>query len=79
MRKRRLFWQVFPAYVLLTVGLLLLLLLESRGRLRDFYVDQTAADLAASAALFAEAAKAPLENSQYGEVDALAKPLGKAS
>ncbi len=65
--------------MLLTVGLLLLLLLESRGRLRDFYLDQTASDLAAAASLFAESALAPLEQGRYGEVDALAKRLGKAS
>jgi two-component system phosphate regulon sensor histidine kinase PhoR len=79
MRRRPLFWQVFPAYVLLTAGLLALLLLESRGRLRDFYIDQTAADLAASAAMFAEAAKAPLEGGRYAEVEALAHRLGKTS
>jgi|GEM_PF-2209597 len=79
MHKRSLFWQIFPTFVLLTVGLLLALLLESKGRLRDFYIEQTSSDLAASAALFAESAKAPLENAEYGEVDALAKRLSKAS
>jgi two-component system, OmpR family, phosphate regulon sensor histidine kinase PhoR len=79
MRRRRLLWQVFPAYVLLTVALLLLLLLESRGRLRDFYLHQTASNLAASAAMFAEAAKVPLEAHQYAEVETLAKQVGKAS
>jgi len=79
MRRRPLFWQIFPAYVLLTVVLLLLLLLEGKGRLRDFYLDQTSTDLAASAAMFAESAKVPLERGRYGEVDGLAKRLGKAS
>lgn len=79
MHKRSLFWHVFPTFVLLTVGLLLLLLLESKGRLRDFYIEQTATDLAASAAMFAESAKVPLEKAEYGEVDALAKRLSKAS
>jgi two-component system, OmpR family, phosphate regulon sensor histidine kinase PhoR len=79
MRRRSLFWQMFPAYLLLTAGLLLLLLLETRGRLRDFYLDQTSSDLAASAAMFAESAKTPLERGDYTEVDALAKRLGKAS
>jgi two-component system, OmpR family, phosphate regulon sensor histidine kinase PhoR len=79
MRRRTLFWQVFPAYVLLTVGLLLFLWLESKGRLRDFYEQQTSENLAASAALFAESAKAPLEQARYDEVDLLAKRLGKAS
>lgn len=79
MRRRPLFWQIFPAYVLLTVGLLLLLLVTSRGELRDFYRNQIATDLAASAAMFGDVAQAPLEQKQYGEVDALAKRLGKAS
>jgi two-component system, OmpR family, phosphate regulon sensor histidine kinase PhoR len=79
MRKRRLFWQVFPAYVLLTVGLLLLLLLESRSRLRDFYLHQTASNLAASAAMFAEAAGTPLDADQYAEVETLATKFGNAS
>jgi two-component system, OmpR family, phosphate regulon sensor histidine kinase PhoR len=78
-RRRPLFWQVFPAYVLLTVGLLGCLLLESRGRLRDFYLDQTASNLAASGVLFAEAVEMPLRQGRYAEVDAEAKRLGKQS
>ena len=74
-----LFWQIFPAYVLLTVGLLLLLLLESKGKLRDFYYNQISANLAASAAMFGETANVALERGRYGEADALAKRLGKAS
>jgi two-component system phosphate regulon sensor histidine kinase PhoR len=79
MRRRPLFWQIFPAYVLLTVGLLLLLLLESKGQFQDFYCNQVSADMAASAAMFGELANASLEGKRYGEVDALAKRLGKAS
>jgi two-component system phosphate regulon sensor histidine kinase PhoR len=79
MNRRSLFWQVFPTFVMLTAVLLLLLLLESKGQLRDFYIEQTASDLAASAALFAESAKIPLENADYDEADILAKRLGKAS
>ncbi len=79
MGRRRLFWQIFPAYVVLTVGLLLLLLLESRGGLREFYDEGTASNLAASAAMFAEAAKVPLQRGQYAEADALAVRFGKAS
>ena len=78
MRRRPLVWQIFPAYVLLIAGLLLLLFFEGKGRLWDFYIGQTAADLAASARLFAESAKDPLQHGRYGEVDALAKRLGKA-
>ena len=59
MQRRPLFWQVFPTYVLLTGVLLLLLLLESKSRFQDFYLEQTSADLAGSAAMFAEAAKTP--------------------
>jgi two-component system phosphate regulon sensor histidine kinase PhoR len=79
MRRRALFWQIFPAYVLLTVGLLLLLLLESKGELRDFYRNQVSVDLAAGAAMFGELANASLERGSYGDVDALAKRLGKSS
>ena len=79
MRRRPLFWQIFPAYVLLTVGLLLLLLLESKGQLRDFYRSQVSTDLAASASMFGELAGDPLARKQYGEVDAFAKRLAKAS
>jgi two-component system phosphate regulon sensor histidine kinase PhoR len=53
--------------------------LESKGRLRDFYRQQTASGLTASAALFAESARVPLQRGQYDEVDTLAKQLGKAS
>jgi two-component system phosphate regulon sensor histidine kinase PhoR len=79
MRRRTLFWQIFPGYVLLTVGLLLLLLLESKGKFRDFYYNQISANLAASATMFGETANVALERGRYGEADALAKRLGKAS
>jgi two-component system, OmpR family, phosphate regulon sensor histidine kinase PhoR len=79
MRRRTLFWQVFPAYVALTVVLVLLIMLEGQSRFQDFFLDQTSTDLAASAAMFAEAANGPLEGGRYAEVDVLAKRLGKAS
>jgi two-component system phosphate regulon sensor histidine kinase PhoR len=79
MQRRPLFWQIFPAYVFLTVGLLLLLLLESKGKFRDFYREQISVDLAASASMFGELANVSLERGRYGEVEALAKRLGKAS
>jgi two-component system phosphate regulon sensor histidine kinase PhoR len=79
MHRRRLFWQVFPAYVLLTAGLLLLLLLEGSGKLRDFYLRRAADGLAASARLFAEAAKPELDHADGPALDALAKQYGKAA
>ena len=80
MRRRPLFWQIFPAYVLLTVGLLLLLLLESKGRLRDFYLQPDLPRTWPPAPrCLPNRPSVPLERGQYGEVDALAKRLGKAS
>ncbi len=79
MHRRRLFWQVFPAYVLLTAGLLLLLLLEGRGKLRDFYLERAADGLAASGRLFAESAKKEIEQGDAPALDALAKRFGKAA
>jgi len=79
MRRRRLFWQVFPAYVLLTAGLLLILLWEGSGRLREFYQKQTVEGLVASARLFAEAARAAVEADDKPALDALTKQYGKAA
>jgi len=79
MRRRPLFWQVFPAYVFLTAALLLVLLWEGRARLRDFYIEQTASDLTAASALFAEAAREPLEAGRHDAVDVLAKRLARTA
>jgi two-component system phosphate regulon sensor histidine kinase PhoR len=77
--RRRLFWQIFPAYVLLTAGLLLILLLEGKSKLREFYQDQAAAGLVAGARLFGEAAQGAMETGDRAGLDVLAKQYGKAA
>lgn len=49
MRNRRLFWQVFLAYLGITVGLILVSGLYASFRLRDLYLDQKDAQLEAAA------------------------------
>ena len=84
MRRFRLFWLVFPSYVAITLGLLVLVFLEGAARLQEFHRRSVAASLETEARMFEETAGSLLSNEKLTgptapELDALAKRLGKAS
>jgi two-component system phosphate regulon sensor histidine kinase PhoR len=54
MRKKRLLWQLYPSYLLITLIALLVAPLYATGALRRFYYDQAAADLESRARLLEE-------------------------
>ena len=45
MKRFRLFWLVFPSYVAITLGMLLLVFLEGAARLREFHEESVKASL----------------------------------
>ena len=47
MRRRRLLWQIYPSYLLITVVPLIAAFTYSLGILRDFYHDEVATSLVA--------------------------------
>lgn len=79
MKRPRLFWQLFPAFVAISAGVLLVLHLDSRRVLRDFHHDEVKAELIVHAQWFGDTAAALLRDGDYPALDALAKRLGKDS
>ena len=83
MKRPRLFWLVFPSYVAITCGVLVVLLLDGGARLREFYRESVAVSLETDARMFAETAgdllsKEKLQPEKSPELNALAKRLGEA-
>jgi len=88
MRKRRLFWQLYPSYLLITLLALLTVVLYGSGALRDFYYDRVADDLESRALLLEEqiAAQLPVEGPSADDkgleaarqaIDPICKRLGE--
>ena len=77
MKRTRLFWQLFPAFVAISAGVLLVLHLDSRNVLRNFHREEVKSELTVHATWFADAAQALLREGNYAALDAMAKRLGK--
>ncbi len=75
-RKGRLFWQVYPSYLLITFIALAAATWYGSGAFRDFYFDQTASDLEARARLFEMTVTPYLDPLNEKKVDELAKTNG---
>ena len=65
MRRRRLFWQLYPATLLIALAALALIAWDTESSLRRFYLDRTAAELQARARL-AESQVVPLLAARAG-------------
>ncbi len=79
MFRRSLAWQIFPAYLLITVAALLVITWYLSQLLPGFYHDQVADDLRARARLIEQQITAGLKASDFKAVDGLAKKLGASS
>ncbi len=79
MRKKRLLWQIYPSFLVITVLSLLGLLWHASKALRDFYEKDTATNLEARARLIQKqlSGREILSNEQA--MDSLCKELGKKS
>ena len=75
--RRRLIWQFYPAFLLLTLLSLAAATWFASRALHDFYLTQTADDLEARALLAAAPLAAPLAAGDSVAVDALCKRLGE--
>jgi two-component system phosphate regulon sensor histidine kinase PhoR len=78
MRKRkRLLWQLYPSYLLITLVSLMAVTWYASKSSRDFFLEQTAADLEARAHLFEEQVSEYLNPLREKTVDLLCKRVGK--
>ena len=77
MRRRRLLWQIYPSYLLITLLSLLAVALYGAGALRSFYDDQTEADLQSTAWLLEEQIADRLLSRQPDRVEAFCNGLGE--
>jgi two-component system phosphate regulon sensor histidine kinase PhoR len=78
-RRKRLIWQLFPPYLLITLLSLLAVSWYASSSLRHFFLDQTAADLKIRALLIEKQIFAHLAPLDATKVDAICKDIGKHS
>ncbi len=77
MRRKRLVWQLFPSYLLVTLLCLLALTWHVTTTWRHFYLEQTAADLKTRALLVETRLQGRLAPGQGAEIDRICKDLGR--
>ena len=78
-RKKRLIWQLFPSYLLITLLSVLAVSWYASSSLQHFFMEQTAADLKIRAILVEKQIAAHLTPLDAPAVDAVCKELGKNS
>jgi two-component system, OmpR family, phosphate regulon sensor histidine kinase PhoR len=78
-KKKRLLWQLYPSYVLITLISLVAVTLYATSSFREFYLDRTAGDLRARANLLEKQILQFLGSMDTNVVDALCKELGDPS
>ncbi len=79
MARKRLLWQIYPSYLLITAVSLIAVSWYAYHSLREFYKDHIIADMQSRAALVERAIAQPLIDSDLQRVDALCKELGTKS
>lgn len=77
--KKKLFWQLFPSYLLITIISLSAVAWYASSAIKDFYIDHTASDLEARARLFEETISEHMDPLNVKAIDLLAKKAGKLS
>jgi len=77
--KRRLFWQIFPSYLLISLIALVAVAWYASSAIRYFYIEQTTSDLEARARLFEEQIRAHIQPLDAQTVDRMAKQSGSYS
>ena len=78
-RRKKLIWQLFPSFLLITLLSLLAVSWYASSSLRHFFLDQTAADLKIRALLVEKQITAHLVPLNAAKVDAICKDIGKQS
>lgn len=75
-RKKRLLWQLYPSYLLVTWASLAVMTWYALASVRQFYLERTADDLEARARLLEPSLLGPLLAGDFPRLDALCKELG---
>ena len=78
-KRKRLLWQLFPPYLLITLIALLAASWYAAEAMRQFFLDQTTADLKARAALLQKQIKELLLPLRTETIDAICKEAGRLS
>ncbi|OQY09761.1 MAG: PAS domain-containing sensor histidine kinase, partial [Desulfobacteraceae bacterium 4572_187] len=78
-KKKRLLWQLYPSYLLITLISLVAVTIYAGSSFREFYLDRIAGDLRARAYLLEKQILQFLGPLDTKVVDALCKELGKPS
>ena len=78
-RRKRLIWQLFPSYLLITLLSLLAVSWYASSSLHHFFLDRTAADLKTRALLVEKQIAAHMDPLDVAAVDAICKEIGKHS
>ena len=80
MRKRkRLFWRLFPSYLLITLLALFAVSWFAQDSLHDFFLEQIASDLEARAHLLEQRVTAYLASEKEAHIDRICKENGRRS
>lgn len=79
MRRKRLLWQIYPSYLLITAVSLIAVSWYAYHSLQEFYEDQIVSDMQSRAALVERAIASRLIEGDNSGVDALCKELGTKS
>jgi len=77
MRKKRLLWQLYPSYLLISLVSLATVAWYASSALRTFYLEQTKADLESRALLVQDQFRTKMAELDLRQIDALCKELGK--
>jgi two-component system phosphate regulon sensor histidine kinase PhoR len=77
MRRKPLFWQIYPSYVLIILLAMVAATWLFSRELRAFYLSQVKADLEARSVLFEERVRGMLSPGDYPDLDRLCKELGQ--
>jgi two-component system phosphate regulon sensor histidine kinase PhoR len=79
MAKRRLLWQLYPSYLIITILALVLASWYASRSLRWFYYEEVAGDLKSRTQLAGQQILAVLSQQNFDEVDQLCKGLGETA
>jgi two-component system phosphate regulon sensor histidine kinase PhoR len=79
MKKKKLFWQLYPLYLLITLLSLVAVIWYSSEAMQEFFLDQTAADVEERAHLVSSQVMPLLIPINQSEIDAVCKNIGAAS
>ncbi|MCD6304796.1 MAG: HAMP domain-containing protein [Deltaproteobacteria bacterium] len=76
-RKKRLFWQLYPSYLLITLISLVAVTWYASSSIRDFYIEHATSDLEARALLFEQQISEHIDPLNARTIDRLSKRAGR--